>query len=77
MRSTSEEGALAVGRKEVGRGAVHDEGEEDGRVEAVAFGAGSWRMRIYPSVETEAARGQRGSEWNWPRRALSWARGLQ
>ena len=54
-RSTSREGASAVGRKEVGRFAIHDEGEEDGRVEKVAFWAGSWRMRIHPSVETEAA----------------------
>ena len=38
----------------MGRFAIHDEGEEDGRVEEVAFGAGSWGMRIHPSVETEA-----------------------
>ena len=59
-RSTSQEGASAVGRKEVGRGAIHDEGEEGGRVEEVAFGARSRRMRIHSSVEAEAARGRVG-----------------
>jgi hypothetical protein len=39
----------SFGRGEEGGGAraIHDEGEEDGRVEEVAFGAGSWGMRIH------------------------------
>ena len=67
FRSNGVVGALhlaggSFGRGEEGGGAraIHDEGEEDGRVEKVAFGAGTWRMRIHPSVETEAARGREG-----------------
>ena len=57
-RSTSREEASAVGRKEVGRSGIHDEGEEDGRVEEVAFGAWSLKMRFHSSVKAEAARGR-------------------
>ena len=54
------EGALDVERKEVERDGTHVEGEEVGRVEEVAFGARSRRIRIHSSVEAEAARGRVG-----------------